>query len=107
MKGRMRDFPKRLLIGESEWKVVWKRKIVDDGILCAGLCDSKKKTIFLQIGQTPKERVSTFFHEMLHALEFEHGIALPHETIYRLEGPLAELFRQNAWVQWAHWMDVG
>lgn len=103
MRGRMRDFPKELIIGESSWKVRWRRSIPEGGDRCVGLCDPETKTIHIRMGQTPAERVSTLLHELMHCAEVEYKFELKHKDIYRLEGPLAQILLQNAWVQWADW----
>ena len=108
MRGKMCDFPKELVIGESTWRVKWRRSIPEGGKGCVGLCCEEEKIIHIKLGQTRSERVSTFFHELLHAAEVEYGFEIPHRLIYKLEGPLSKVFLQNAWVQWAEWLkDAG
>lgn len=68
-----------------------------------GLCCPETNTIHIRMGQTRAERMETFWHETLHALDFSHGVPIPHRLVYKLERPLAQLFAQNAWLQWAQW----
>lgn len=102
MRGLKREFPKEMVIGQSTWKVKWQR-VIDEDPNCRGICDPETKTIVIALGLPKKQRVETFFHELLHAVEFEFGVRISHKLIYRLEGPLASVFQQNAWVTWAEW----
>jgi hypothetical protein len=88
---KIKDYPREILVGEELWKIRWKRKIIDNGVECLGLCCSLTKTIYIRLGQNKKERLSTLYHEVLHAIEYSYGIEIPHQLVYDLEGPLSEL----------------
>lgn len=53
------------------------------------------RTIWLKIGLPKKIMIKTFIHEVLHAIDFEWGIKIPHKLIDALEGPLFYLFSKN------------
>lgn len=103
---RIRDFPKKLTIGDWEWRVVWKRRIIDEGVPCLGLCDSSTRTIYIKLGQSPEERLSTLLHEVLHAIEFSLGMDVGHKVINAIEGPLARLLLENFWVAAIKWEEA-
>jgi hypothetical protein len=65
-----------------------------------GRCASKhekfgSRTIFIQKGLGPRLEQETFVHELLHAIEFEYNVTIPHRLIYALEYPLRRLFSLN------------
>jgi hypothetical protein len=100
MKGLRREFPNFLRIKEDVfYKVSFRRNITD----CYGWCDSGKQEIVIATGLPPKERIITFVHEFLHAIEFEHNIKIPHKLIHQLEAPLAYLLTENTNLQWVEW----
>ena len=53
------------------------------------------RTIQIKKGLTPTMRARTFLHELLHAIDFEWGIKIPHRVIEALEKPLLILFTRN------------
>lgn len=53
------------------------------------------RTILIHKEISPAEQYEIFCHEVLHALEFEYKIKLPHKLIYELQGPLAFLLLNN------------
>lgn len=58
--------PKKLNV----FGTVYKIKIVDSSGMFAGLCDSQKKTIFLDIHQSKEQMMATYLHEVVHAMQF-------------------------------------
>ena len=53
------------------------------------------RTIQIKKGLTPSMKARTFLHELLHAIDFEWGIKIPHKIIEALEKPLLVLFTRN------------
>lgn len=100
MKGLRREFPNMLRIKDDVfYKVKFRRET--DGAM--GWCDQGKQEIIIATGLPPKERILTFIHEALHAIEFEHEIKIPHKLIYQLEAPIAYLLTENTNLQWVEW----
>jgi hypothetical protein len=79
------------------YMVVWVDKFDDPD--CLGLCDQAKACIYLKKGLPPKVEHEVFWHEVLHALEFEHDIKIPHSAIYDLAPSLVRLFNLNKWLK--------
>jgi hypothetical protein len=77
--------------------VVWVDRFDDAD--CMGLCDREKKHIYIKKGLPPKVVEEVFWHEVLHALEFEHNITIPHQAIYDLGKSLPRLFNLNKWLR--------
>lgn len=103
---RRRDFPAEITLCGETWRIIFKRRIEDDGIECLGLCDSETKTIYIRLGQSPEERAATFLHEALHAIEFELERTIGHKIINLIEGPLAAMLLENFWLSPIKWTDV-
>lgn len=102
MKGLRRDFPKQICINGNMWRLYF-RKMIEGKANVLGLCCPEDKVILIKVGQKPQARLQTFFHELLHAIEFEYGVKISHKLIYKLEGPLADIVAQNCWMTWADW----
>ncbi len=94
---RMRDIPRSIKIRGKEWRIhFYKLPFPDEApnFDVYGWCIPKRRLIYIKMGQTPRERVATRAHELLHAIECEYGISLGHPVIEALEMPLSDLFRQ-------------
>lgn len=89
----LKDYPRQFVIRDSLWDVKFVQKL--DGKLTAGLCDPSCQTIYVRLGQTKIERLKTVIHELLHAMEHEYAITIPHKMVYTLEAPLAEFLLDN------------
>lgn len=88
--------PKRIKIKKRWWKVISVEEyIIYDGRKCRGLCDGNERVITIYVGQRPRMVMSTFWHEILHAIEFEYGIPIPHRMIYATEGAIADVIIKN------------
>jgi len=91
------DFPKKVVVGAAEYTVLVTNRIPrSNGQPVYGLCCSESRKIWVRKSLPQDEQLSTFWHEVLHALDFEHGIeGLTHEVIYNLEQPLAWFIQDN------------
>jgi len=75
---------------------VWQEKIVIDKHAYAyGYCCTDAKIIFLELGMKPRLARKTFLHEVIHAIEEEYGIKLPHGFVDAFEAPLEAFLRLN------------
>lgn len=79
---RIKDYPCELEIGPngSRWEVKWLKPSDERG--WCGLAWYDKRTIFIELGQTPKKRFETFIHELCHAFAWEFGIKFLHHHTY-------------------------
>lgn len=91
--------PRKLLVKDQIYEVKYVSRIpsVNDGTKgpLRGLCCSDKQVIYIARGISKAEKVQTFFHELLHAIEFEYDIEIDHKLVYKLEGPLAQVIVDN------------
>lgn len=98
---RQRDFPKQIVVKDSIWEIRFVRKIHfgSAGTYTSyGLCDPGDKVVYIQMRQSPKERLVTFVHEVLHVFEEEYNIQLGHGIINKLQYPLAEFIVENCFI---------
>lgn len=93
----MIDLPKFVDVGTATYKVIVTDRMPRlDGKALFGLCCSGAKKIWVRKSLPDDEKLSTFWHEVLHALDFEWGVgSLTHEAIYELEKPLACFIQDN------------
>lgn len=88
--------PRSLIIGDSEWNVVFKRKIPSAGKgETLGLCDPSNQTIYLKKGMKSEELLDTYLHEIFHIFEDTYGRDVPHKWIYFLATKLAKTIVDN------------
>jgi hypothetical protein len=95
MYPKMREYPKEIVVSDVIYSVKFVRKIPGiehEGL--AGVACPSTKTIYIVLGQSASERFSTFWHEVLHAIEFETGKPIPHKTVYALEGDISSVAAQ-------------
>jgi hypothetical protein len=93
---KLKDYPRQIQVGDSLWSVKFKRDLGQtETRITWGLCCPAEQTIYIRLGQTQKERLKTFLHELLHAIEEEYGFEVPHQLIHRLEDPLARFLMDN------------
>lgn len=96
---RQKDYPKEIVVGDSIYRVRFVRKICEakegSDSETLGLCCPGDKEILIKQGLDPMERLSTLIHEILHCLEFEYEIEIPHKLIYQLERPITQLLMDN------------
>ena len=92
----IKDYPKTLKIKDALWEVKFVSEIEKGGKYeTLGLCDPYDQIIYIRLRQTRKERFMTFLHELVHAMDHEYKIGIPHDMVVKLERPLAELWIAN------------
>jgi len=94
MKRRL--YPSHVKVGKHRYRIDLVPFIEEiAGNITRGYCDHKAKVITLLTKQTDKELFSTFVHELLHAIEHEYKVRIPHKLVYAQEGPLSETLLRN------------
>ena len=99
---KIRDYPKSIEINGIEWKIKFKRMIYDRSsspeknkeLIIYGICDSVSKEILIKLGQGRFQTYSTFFHELVHAIEFSYDFSIQHKHVYNLENVVMETIRK-------------
>lgn len=91
-------YPKQLTICGQVWEIHFVRHI-KSAPECVGLCtyspDTEVRKIEVKLGQTPKERFKTWFHEVMHAYEFESKREIGEKTIRLVEHWVGLLIGDN------------
>jgi Zn-dependent peptidase ImmA (M78 family) len=63
-------FPKSVNVLGTKYKVLHKK--INPNLL--GLCDKDKKLIYINTGQSKKEAIYTYYHELIHAIFRENNL---------------------------------
>lgn len=63
-----------------------------------GRCDPNKKQMLISMKHGKREAERTFIHEVLHAIEFEYDLRIPHALIRILEIPIWKILKLNGWI---------
>jgi hypothetical protein len=93
-----RNFPKALDIGDAIYRVKFVRyqdEDVEKTGLVHGMSDPSNHTIYLTLGQSPRERFKSLVHEVLECMKEEFGLRLPHYVIEELEEPITRFLEDN------------
>ena len=83
------------LTGKVAYEVVWTDGLGKD---TCGECRYDSKQIILKNGLSQRLTTQTFIHEVLHAVEFEYGIPIPHTIVTQLDEALERVLRLNKWI---------
>lgn len=63
-----------------------------------GSCCSDSRQILIRNDLTPRQKTITLIHEILHAMQFEYGIKIPHESVDQLDEAIERCLRLNKWL---------
>ncbi len=86
------QFPELVRIGKRNWHVIFVDTIAKGSE--SGNCIFKNRLILIALDQDPKDYEATFWHEVLHAWEYETGLELGHPRINKLEWLLIDVREQ-------------
>jgi hypothetical protein len=89
-----KQYPKTLVIGDEEYSVKFVGIIRGDKSVL-GICDPSSKEILIKKGISAPDKFATLIHEILHAIEAEYEINIPHSLVYKLDHALIDLLLQN------------
>lgn len=102
-----KDYARLWIIGPDVWELHFCRKLPEDAPnqFTFGYTSKDLNKIFITYRQSPEELMETFFHEVLHAIEFswqtkleisdKEWVEIPHDIIYLMERCLAKFFVDN------------
>lgn len=86
------QYPKSLKIRNKIYSLEFTDSIAEAGIWTVGDGVSK---IQVSVFQTEKEKLKTVIHEVLHAIDHEYKVKIPHGLIFSLEAPLTRFINDN------------
>ena len=91
------SYPKTVEVEGMNWAIKFKRKPFydDEGDECLGLCDPEDKTIYIKIQTDKVDMFRVFIHEVLHAIEYEREIEIPHKYIEKLDRGVSKFLIKN------------
>jgi len=82
-----------IMVKGARYKIIYKKSIKDDdGVICDGLHDHIKKTIYVSSGLNGADLRKTFLHEFFHAYLFECNVREGLDT--QLEEVIVETLSQ-------------
>lgn len=98
--GLVRKYPPRLRIGDRDYRLRFVKSIRgckkgDEKGSTLGLFDPNRREILVKVGLSQDETLKTILHEVVHAIEEEYDVNLPHKHVYRLEEALFDFMCAN------------
>ena len=94
----MKKIPTQIrLKSKVTYEIVW-AEVIGDKEKTMAECRYDTKQIVIKSGQSEQENWKCLIHEILHALEFEYRIPVPHKIIYLLEEAIYKLAKLNGWL---------
>lgn len=63
-----------------------------------GECSQEPREIRIRSDLSPRLTLITFIHEVLHAMQFEYGIKIPHASVNQLDSAIEACLRLNKWL---------
>lgn len=77
------------------YEIAWVDSFKDPKTL--GECRFEARQIVLKKHQSERETFKTFVHELLHAVDYERNVRIPHKLVYGLEDAIYYLIFHNKW----------
>jgi hypothetical protein len=90
-----KDYPSEIHVGEETYQIRFVSKLPGGRKRDIALCNPQTRTIHVKRGLTKSQLLRTVVHEILHALEFEYDIEIPHKLIYQLEKAIVDTLLMN------------
>lgn len=90
----LQNIPPQIKIGKSIFEILWIDQFKDKEQVGESRF-SEEKQIIIKIGQSNKETVHTYFHEVLHAISEEYNVNLTEKQVLNLEKALKDLIKDN------------
>lgn len=97
--------PSKVRIKRNAVYSVVYQDIIEENKHLEGLCirvqipgEMNIRQIILKKGMSRTQTELAFIHELLHAVEFEYDIKIPHLLVYALETPIHKILKLNGWI---------
>ncbi len=90
----LQNIPPRIKIGQNTYEILWTESFKDKEQVGESRF-SDEKQILIKIGQSNKESVHTYFHEVLHAISEEYNVNLTEKQVQNMEKALKDLIKDN------------
>jgi hypothetical protein len=69
--------------------------VIDDDPSCMGRAYPDGRRIVLKNGMSNSNLISTFIHELLHAIEYEYSAGIPHKVVDVFEKGIFKVLKLN------------
>lgn len=89
------SIPAKIIIGKSVYKIFWVDEYPKDNKQLGETNFSPIKYISININQTVKESVMTYWHEILHAMSYEYNANLTEKQVLALEKSLPLIIKRD------------
>ncbi len=95
------SIPKKVkLTGKNTWDVILADHFPKHGDdQTVGYCDDENKILFVYMHQTKKQKMCTFIHELIHAMELEYDFKLTENQVKKLEVAVYKVLKLNKWLR--------
>lgn len=90
----LQNIPPRIKIGKNTYEILWTESFKDKEQVGESRF-SDEKQILIKIGQSNKESVHTYFHEVLHAISEEYNVNLTEKQVLNMEKSLKDFIKDN------------
>lgn len=95
---KKKHYPDKVKVRRKHYKLHLSPVIEDDkgqDMALYGYCVPEDRCIIINTSYNEAEMFKTFWHEVLHAIEAEYKLKMPHKLVYALEGALAKFIKDN------------
>lgn len=89
------DYRTEFHVGEETYLLKFVSRMPAVGKGAVGLCDPESRTIYVKKGLSKSMLFRTVTHELLHAIEFEMDLNVPHKLIYQFEKAIVDTLLMN------------
>lgn len=89
------NIPSRIKIGKSVYQILWVDEFPKDKRQLGETNFHGDKRIIIKLGQSNKEAVHTYWHEVLHAISEEFDVGLTEKQVLRLEKSLSSVIKSD------------
>ena len=99
------SYPRIWYVNDDTWRLKFSRNLFFSPYELDGLCDPSDMTIYIRQCQTKMQTLMTFFHEIMHAIEYSYDFDIGskrsyterdmHHYIYAMEKYLSEFLVDN------------
>jgi Zn-dependent peptidase ImmA (M78 family) len=94
----MKWFPRKFVVGESEWSLVYLKQVAPNDWLgreTLGYCDCASQVVEIKTNQEAFDRLCTIFHELGHCFEDEYGFKINHKLLDKIAVAAARFVWDN------------
>jgi hypothetical protein len=92
---RPSEYPEKIEVLPGVFYHISFHKVILRDRNCHGSCNDTNRRIRLRLGQSNRALLETFVHELLHAIEFELKLKIPHKSLDEVATALVRVLALN------------